>query len=124
MFSQSRYITAGAVLSFGVEFCLRTDMSCTHSRCHFASGEGVEARISGRSFFEVCNSSETAQKKAVPNATEIAHCTGKAFSNSVLRKRRVQDKDRKRACVQGIPKPNKNNGGCGVHWIRTQWVGF
>lgn len=29
-------------------------------------------------FFEVHNSSETAQKQAVQNVTEIAHCTGKA----------------------------------------------
>lgn len=55
----------------------------------------MEARASGRSLFEVCDSSETAQKKAVQNATEIAHCTGKALSKPVLQKCRVEDRTEK-----------------------------
>lgn len=45
-----------------------------------------------KEIFQVCNASETAQRKEVQNATEIAHCTGKVLRKSVLQQCRVQDR--------------------------------
>lgn len=39
VFRWSRYVAAGASISFCMEFCLPTDTSYTHSRCLFASAE-------------------------------------------------------------------------------------